>query len=239
MDNPLGIGIFVLLAIAAVIVGLINLARLNATVEELKRRIGALERGGETPVPKPAPAKAAVLPPLPTYVTQPQPAVVKKAVPVTTPAKPHQPFNLESILGVKLFAWIGGFAFFLGIVFFVKYAFENNWITPAMRIIAGAIVGAALIVVSLLPRVRRYRIPAQSLCATGILILYADVYSAHAFYGLISLTATIALMWIVTAVALILANYLAAQTVSVARACWRFCHAVCNARRLRDPSPVV
>lgn len=214
MDNPLGIGIFVLLAIAGVIVGLINLARLNATVEELKRRIGALERGGETPVPKPAPAKAAVPPPLPTYVTQPQPGVVKKAVPVTTPAKPHQPFNLESILGVKLFAWIGGFAFFLGIVFFVKYAFENNWITPAMRIIAGAIVGAALIVVSLLPRVRRYRIPAQSLCATGILILYADVYSAHAFYGLISLTATIALMWIVTAVALILANYLAAQTVA-------------------------
>jgi uncharacterized membrane protein len=214
MDSPLGIGIFVLLAIAGVIVGLINLARLNAAVEELKRRIGALERGDETAAPKPAPAKVAVPPPLPSYVTQPKPAAAKQAAPVTTPAKPHQPFNLESILGVKLFAWIGGFAFFLGIVFFVKYAFENNWITPTMRIIAGAIIGAGMIVVSLLPKVRRYRIPAQSICVTGILILYADAYSAHAFYGLISLTATIAFLWIVTAVALVLANYLAAQSVA-------------------------
>ena len=102
MDSPLGIGIFVFLAIAGVIVGLINLARLNAAVEELRRRIGALERGDETAAPKPVPAKVAVPPPLPAFVTQPKPAAAKQAAPVTTPAKPHQPFNLESINLVTL-----------------------------------------------------------------------------------------------------------------------------------------
>jgi uncharacterized membrane protein len=61
---------------------------------------------------------------------------------------------------------------------------------------------------------RRYRVPAQSLCATGILILYANVYAAHSFYGLIPLTAATALMWIVTGGALLLANYLNVQSVA-------------------------
>ncbi|HEY6069863.1 MAG TPA: DUF2339 domain-containing protein, partial [Chthoniobacterales bacterium] len=213
IEDSLGLWLLTIAALVVAIIALAKFSSISASIEELKKRLAALEGVRGAPTPTPAP-KAAVPPPLPAYVTQPQPEVVKKTATVTTPPKPHQPFNLESILGVKLFAWIGGFAFFLGIVFFVKYAFENNWITPAMRIVAGAIIGAALIVVSLLPRIRRYRIPAQSLCATGILILYADVYSAHAFYGLIPLTATIALMWIVTAVALVLANYVAAQAVA-------------------------
>jgi len=181
----------------------------------LKRRVMQVERPGEAAAPKPAPVKAETPPPLPAFVTAPQPSKPKTEPASSVPQRPPPtPFNWESTLGVKLFAWIGGLALFLGVVFFVKYAFENNWITPAMRIIAGAIIGTPLIIVSLLPAVRRYRIPAQSLCASGVLILYADVYAAHAFYNLLPLTATIALMWVVTAVGLVLASYLTAQTVA-------------------------
>ena len=74
-----------------------------------------------------------------------------------------------------------------------------------MRVIAGAIIGIALIVIGSLPALRRYRIPAQSLIATGILIGYADIFAAHSFYGLISLTAASILMWLVTGVAMALA----------------------------------
>ena len=216
MDDPLGLAILSVAALVVAIVALAKLAGLKASIEELKRRIGALERGDEAPASKPVVTKpaAAVPPPLPAYVTQPKATTPSAAPSVTVPVTPHLAFNWESILGVKLFAWIGGFAFFLGIVFFVKYAFENNWITPAMRVVAGAIVGLVLIAVSLLPRVRRYHVPAQSLCATGILILYADFYAAHAFYNLIPLTGTIALMWIVTAIALGLATYLAGQSIA-------------------------
>src|SRR5947209_1113768 len=213
MEDSFPLALLVLTTLVLSIVALSKFAGLKASIDELKQRLLELESRGETATAKPAPATAAVPPPLPTYVRRPQPGGATTARPVVAP-KPHSTFNWESILGVKLFAWIGGFAFFLGIVFFVKYAFENNWITPAMRIVAGAIVGTLLIAVSLLPRIRSYRVPAQSLSATGLLILYADVYAAHAFYNLMPLTATIALMWIVTAGALALANYLAAQSVT-------------------------
>lgn len=214
MEELFPLALLVLTTLVLSIIALAKFSGLKASIDELKRRVLELESRGGTAPAKPASAPAAAPPPLPIYVTQPKVAAPASSRPVVAPI-PHTPFNWESVLGVKLFAWIGGFAFFLGIVFFVKYAFENNWITPAMRIIAGAIVGALLIAVSLLPRIRTYRVPAQSLSATGMLILYADMYAAHAFYSLIPLTATIALMWIVTAGALALANYLASQTVSL------------------------
>jgi uncharacterized membrane protein len=214
IDEPLSLGILALAALAVAIVALIKLTALKARIEELEGRLPKPQRREETPTSQPIATKPAVPPPLPAFVTQPQSATSTSSTRPVVPATPHHAFNWESILGVKLFAWIGGFALFLGVVFFVKYAFENNWITPTMRIIAGAIIGVALIIVSLLPKIRRYRIPAQSVCATGILILYADAYSAHAYYGLISLTATIALLWIVTGVALVLANFLAAHVVA-------------------------
>ena len=213
MDELFPLALLILTTLVLSIIALSKSAGLKASIDELKRRLTALEGRGETPAAKPAATTVPVPPPLPTSVTQPRAAAPAAPRPAVAP-KPHTPFNWESVLGVKLFAWIGGFAFFLGIVFFVKYAFENNWITPAMRVVGGAIVGALLIAVSLWPRIRRYRVPAQSLCATGILILYANAYAAHSFYNLIPLTVTITLMWVVTAVALALANYLAAQSVA-------------------------
>jgi hypothetical protein len=115
---------------------------------------------------------------------------------------------------VKLFAWIGGLALFLGVIFFVKYAFDNNLITPVTRVLAGGAIGLALIVTGIFSATRRYRVPAQSLCATGVLILYGDIYAAFSFYDLISLTAASALMWIVTAAALFLASHLDAQSTA-------------------------
>ena len=210
MEDSLGIGLLALAALVMGIVALAKLSHLGASIEKLKRRLSKLEGRDETPAPEPIATKSAVPPPLPSYVTQqPKVATTTAAIPAT--ARPHHAFNWESILGVKLFAWIGGFAFFLGVVFFVKYAFDNNWITPAMRVVAGAIISMLLIVVSLLPKVRRYLIPAQSLCATGVLILYADIYAAHYFYNLIPLTAATALMWIVTGGTLFLAHHLKSQ----------------------------
>ena len=118
-------------------------------------------------------------------------------------------------MGVKLFAWLGGFVLFLGVVFLVKYSFENNLITPFMRVVIGAIIGAGLVAGGWLTGRRNYRVPGQSLCATGVLVLYADIFGAHAFYGLISLPVAFALMSIVTIGAFLLAVNLGAQVVVV------------------------
>ena len=167
----------------------------------------------------PAPATRATPPPLPDFVTKPPPAPVPiltsptPAVAAPTPARPG--IDWEAFMGVKLFAWIGGFVFFLGVVFLVKYSFENNLITPRMRIAIGVIIGLVLIAAGWRATKKNYRVPGQSLCATGILVLYADIFGAEAFYNLISLTPAFALMSCVTIAAFFLAVVLDAQVVVI------------------------
>src|SRR3984893_18423497 len=204
-----------LLGLAALIVSIVvaaQFSKLKWSVEELKRRVLKLEEQRESRTASAAAARPLNPPPLPAFLQQPPPTPAPSPPPIATTLPPA--INWESILGVKLFAWIGGFAFFLGVVFFVKFAFDNNLITPLMRIVAGAMIGALLIIIALFPAVRRYRVPAQSLCATGILILYADIYAAYSFYSLIPLTVASVLMWIVTAAALLLATRIDAQSAA-------------------------
>ena len=61
----------------------------------------------------------------------------------------------------------------------------------------------------------RYRATAQSLCATGIVILYADLFAAHSFYGLISLTTAFFAMSAVTLFSFFLAVNLEAQVIVI------------------------
>lgn len=118
-------------------------------------------------------------------------------------------------MGVKLFAWLGGFALFLGVVFLVKYSFENNLITPLGRVAIGIAIGSGLVLLGWWLARGRYRATAQSLCATGIVILYADLFAAHSFYGLISLTTAFFAMSAVTLFSFLLAVNLNAQVIVI------------------------
>src|SRR5437764_5955806 len=128
-----------LLLIAPLVLALIALSR----VRQLQREIAELKRTPGVPIAAaPTPAAGAAVPAPsfappsvpPSAVTsnassaRPLPSAVPPSAPLPT-SRSVAP-NWESLLGVKLFAWIGGFAFFLGVVFFVKYAFDNNLITP-------------------------------------------------------------------------------------------------------------
>ena len=135
--------------------------------------------------------------------------------PPPPPPPPRRPIDWEAFFGVKLFAWIGGFVLFLGIVFLVKYSFENNLITPAMRVAIGTVLGLGLIVTGWLTATRRYRVSGQSLCATGVLVLYGNIFAAHVFYHLIDLVPAFASMAIVTAAAFFLAVRMNAQVIVV------------------------
>src|SRR5947209_17565962 len=80
------------------------------------------------PIPKTSVfAKAAA--PLPPPVREPlyTPIEPVKQPPTekSSPRPPRPAINWENFLGVKLFAWIGGLALFLGVAFFLKYSFKN------------------------------------------------------------------------------------------------------------------
>lgn len=85
----------------------------------------------------------------------------------------------------KLFSWIGGLMLFLGFVFGIKYAVENDLLSPAARIICSAGLGLALAAAGYFIHREKYRVTAHTLLGSGLAVIYASVYCAHAFYQFI------------------------------------------------------
>ncbi|RYD34277.1 MAG: DUF2339 domain-containing protein [Verrucomicrobiaceae bacterium] len=171
------------------------------------------------PLPSQAPPAISITQPAAPATASPAPqaAFVPALSPARPPTPPRRPVNLEQFLGVKLFAWVGGFALFLGVVFFVKYAFDRNLIPPAVRTAMGFAVGLGLTGGGLiLHRKRNYEVLSRTLCATGMLVLYGVTYAAHALYKFpfFSAVPTFLLMAVITACSFLLAVRLRALEVA-------------------------
>jgi uncharacterized membrane protein len=155
----------------------------------------------------------------------PEPPPVPPLCPPIKPAPAEPTFfekldwskvDWEQFMGVKLFAWIGGLALFIGVAFFVRYSFEHNLIPPWVRVMLGMLTGLGLVggAVTLLRR-QQYVIPAQSLCATGIVILYAAVFGACPFYQLIGTKTAFLGMSAITIGAFLLAAWFDALVIAI------------------------
>ena len=110
----------------------------------------------------------------------------------------------EQTLGRNWFAIVGAIAVVLGIGFFLKLAFDNNWINDTGRVTLGVAVGLALLGGG---EYAQRRVPrwAQPVTAGGAAILYLSIYAAFGLYELIRPDAAFALLAVVVAVASLLA----------------------------------
>src|SRR5262245_8848151 len=194
-----------------------NLRPQTVSAVQPQAPMAALEPKVEA-VPPPIPAMTPA--PVVSKVTSEPPPIsqelVKSSAPqIVRPSKP--PIDWEQFMGAKLFAWIGGFALFLGVAFFVKYSFEHNLIPPELRVAIGFVVGAGLVVGGLLLKRKENAVTAQTLCATGILVLYAVTFACRAYYhfAFFGLVPTFLLMTLITAIAFLLAVRLNAMVVAV------------------------
>lgn len=238
-----GLIVLLLLALALVIVlppvALAKAIRAQREIEKLKERVRDLEgqvQRVSAPVPEAAPEipvapRVVVPPPLPRGVAEaelretitvpqrPAPAATNATVATAASAKstPRAPVNWEQFMGAKMFAWTGGLALFLGVAFFVKYSFEHNLIPPELRVAIGFVVGLALVIGGVMLKRKENVVTAQTLCATGILILYAVTFACRAFYhfSFFGLIPTFALMTLITAVAFLLAVRMNALVVAI------------------------
>src|SRR5216117_926064 len=61
------------------------------------------------------------------------------------PPKPRPSRNLETLIGAHWLNRIGIAAVLVGAAYFLKYAFENNWIGPTARVLIGTGCGVALL----------------------------------------------------------------------------------------------
>ncbi|MFM7604761.1 MAG: DUF2339 domain-containing protein [Prosthecobacter sp.] len=161
----------------------------------------------------PPPLPAFDLPPQPQHEILPPPTKQPQVLPKETE------ISLEQFLGAKLFAWVGGLALFLGVVFFVKHSMEQGWISAALRMALGFITSIALIIGGVIMHRRpRYITLAQTLIATGIVMLYGVSFTAHAIWRIAPLDDalfTFGFMAAVTVAAFLFAVRLKAQVVAI------------------------
>ncbi|MDQ5912166.1 MAG: hypothetical protein QG568_379, partial [Patescibacteria group bacterium] len=111
--------------------------------------------------------------------------------------------NAEFAIGSKLITSVGLVAVFLGVVFFLRYAFENNLISPSMRIFLGVLFGVVFIGIGHFLR-EKYETYSTSLIGGGLGIFYISAYAAYSFYELISEPAAFLLFLCITGFGVIL-----------------------------------
>ena len=116
-------------------------------------------------------------------------------------AKPaSKTFDLEKLVGVRLFAWLGGLGLFIGAAFFLQYSIEHDLVSPPLRIGIGLVTGAVAVFLGDYIRGKADR-AGQALGGAGIATLYASLFAGHTLYHLMPATATFAAMGFVTALA--------------------------------------
>jgi uncharacterized membrane protein len=93
--------------------------------------------------------------------------------------------DLESRIGSHWLNRIGIAAVLIGVSYFLKYAFDNNWIGPAGRVSIGLLAGIAVVVWSERFRSHGYQMFSHSLKAVGIGVMYLSLWAAFHIYSLI------------------------------------------------------
>src|SRR5438876_5765286 len=199
-----------------------QLQELQQLVRELTSRVYRIERAiGIEPAPvtaqaqsppQPPPSEPSQAPHGPSAEARPMPHIPLR--PLFKPsAEPGT--NLESRIGSHWLNRIGIAAVLIGVSYFLKFAFDNNWIGATGRVTVGLLAGIAVVVWSERFRSRGYKIFSYSLKAVGIGVLYLSLWAAFHVYSLIPSGVAFLAMVMVTAATATLAITQDAQILAV------------------------
>lgn len=138
-----------------------DLQALRELVRDLAHRVERIEHklGLDSAVPAASPPPVelvrAATPSLPVQkagegfqaTAAPPPPAPRPPIPSRpATASPKQEIDLESRIGSHWLNRIGIAAVLIGVSYFLKYAFDNNWIGPAGRVTIGLLAGIAVVV---------------------------------------------------------------------------------------------
>lgn len=143
--------------------------------------------------PDTAPAAPAEAGPAPAREPRPPALEAPASAPPAAPPPPPEPREpppppvpLEERLA-NLFTRVGAGALVLGVLYFFKYAVDNEWIGPAGRVLAGVVAGVGVLVGAELIRPKTKPGYVHALSGVGLAILYVSAYASAAWYELISI----------------------------------------------------
>lgn len=151
-------------------------------------------------VPLRAPASAApVSPHAPTPPSPPVPPHHVSAPPPPPPPRSNGETDVESIIAGRWFNYVGILAVGLATAFFLKYAFDNNWIGPGGRVTIGLVVGGLMYPLSQWVFNRGYQYYSEGIAGLGAGILYLSVWAGWHYYHIFPQSYAFPLMIAITA----------------------------------------
>ena len=214
--------------VAGPIFGLVAFIRSNRIVD-LEQRLGQLEKllqesstsASVTTAPSPTaevietpkqlPAAAAV-----THATtapaEIEPSeVIARQLDLPPPGK----MDLEQFIGKRALGWIAVVVLLFATAFFIRYAFENEWVGPLGRVALGVVAGLLLVIRGRSYYLRGWRVFSQMLTAGGIVLLYLSTFASFGYYQLLPQQSAGVFMFLVVACSGLLALRYDAVAIAV------------------------
>ena len=127
---------------------------------------------------------------------------------------PHSEGELESKIGGHWLNRVGIVAVLVGVSYFLKYAFDNEWVGPASRVVIGLTAGLAVVFWSEYVRRRGYTVFSYSLKAVGIGVLYLSLWASSQLYQVVPNLLAFFAMASVTAATIALALWQDAEVIA-------------------------
>jgi uncharacterized membrane protein len=113
--------------------------------------------------------------------------------------------GFEAVIAGRWLNYVGILALLFAVTFFLKYAFDNNWVGPRGRVGIGLLMGSALYPWSHWLLDRGYKYFSEGIAALGAAVLYLSLWAGWHYYGIFSQSTAFALMIVVTAATMVVA----------------------------------
>ncbi|MCC6165376.1 MAG: DUF2339 domain-containing protein [Acidobacteria bacterium] len=114
--------------------------------------------------------------------------------------------GLEERIGARWLLYAGIGSLILGVSYFIKFAFDNGWVSEPLRVAIGLAAGGALIGAGQRFVQRGLRFFGHTLSGGGLVVLYVAIYAALHAYDLIGPSTAFTAMVAVTLLGLWLAD---------------------------------
>jgi uncharacterized membrane protein len=171
----------------------------------------------------PAPAAPPLSVPLPSQPARPSVVSAPVSGPhIPVPSRDHAPAlsqpmsrgkmtsdvasgNFEEVVAGRWLNYVGILALLFAVTFFLKYAFDNNWVGPRGRVGIGLLAGSILFPWSQHLLDRGYKYFSEGIAGLGAAVLYLSLWAGWHYYHIFSQDIAFMAMIVVTAVTLAVA----------------------------------
>src|SRR5580658_9434616 len=113
--------------------------------------------------------------------------------------------NFEAVVAGRWLNYVGILALLFAVTFFLKYAFDNNWVGPRGRVGIGLLAGSILYPWSHHLLDRGYKYFSEGIAGLGAAVLYLSLWAGWHYYHIFSQDIAFMAMIAVTAVTLVVA----------------------------------